>query len=346
MQGLSVAAATAGGAELAWAMVLGESIADIAWLPSGKLLLAGTADGELCAFQLDAEWKFRVQAHRQGITRISPSPAGDTIATTGEDGALLLWRADTGEPLETLGRDHNWAEHLAWSADGRTLAGVAGSRLYVRDADGNTSEWDGHPGNLAALAWAPKGRRLASAANKGVYLWNLGSWQPTRVLNFPGAAVSLAWSHDGHALAAGTQDGFLHIRLQLPGATPRQLSMSGYPGKVSALSWHPKQLRIASCGGSDLVLWDLDAKQGTRRATPLRRHSHTLTALAYAPNGVWLASADRNGRLCIWSADHLVAFEMELGSEITALAWQPGGHGLAVGSVDGVVRLFNLGDGR
>ncbi|MES9991522.1 MAG: hypothetical protein ABW098_06175 [Candidatus Thiodiazotropha sp.] len=346
MQGLSVATAAANGAELAWATVLGESIADVAWSPSGELLLAGTADGELCALRLDAEWKFRVQAHQQGITRVSPSPAGDTIATTGEDGGLLLWQAETGEPLETLGQDQSWAEHLAWSPDGKLLAGVAGSRIYLRDADGNTSEWDGHPGNVAALAWAPKGRRLASATNKGVYLWNPGSWQPTRVLSFPGAAVSLVWSHDGHALAAGTQDGFLHIRLQQPGATPRQLSMSGYPGKVSSLSWHPRQLRIASCGGSDLVLWELDANKGDRRATPLRRHNHTVTTLAYDPKGEMLASADRNGRLCIWSTDHLVAFEMELGSEITTLAWQPGGHGLAVGSVDGMVRLFNLGDKR
>ncbi|MCU7941604.1 MAG: hypothetical protein KZQ87_02900 [Candidatus Thiodiazotropha sp. (ex Cardiolucina cf. quadrata)] len=346
MQGLSMATPVANSAELAWATVLGESVADIAWLPSGELLFAGTAEGELCGYQTNADWKYRIQAHQRGLIRISPCPLGKTIATTGEDGGVLLWQADTGERKQILARDHDWAEHLAWSPDGKTLSGAAGSRLYLHDADGRTSEWDGHPGNVAAMAWAPKGRRLASATNKGVYLWNAGSRQPTQVLSFPGAAVSLAWSHNGRALAAGTQDGFLYIRLQSSGSTPRQLSMSGYPGKVTGLSWHPRRLRVATCGGSDVLLWELDDTKGKRHATPLRRHCHTITTLAYSPDGDLLASADRHGRLCIWDADGLVAFEMELGTEITSLAWHPGAQRLAVGSVDGVLRLFILGEQR
>jgi WD40 repeat protein len=39
-----------------------------------------------------------------------------------------------------------------------------------------------------------------------------------------------------------------------------------------------------------------------------------------------------------------VDFEMELGSEITTLAWRPGVRQLAVGSIDGTLRLFTLGD--
>jgi YD repeat-containing protein len=344
MQGLSLSTPQTDKAELAWASILGESVTELGWSSSGDLLFAGTADGELCAYRTDAQRAFTLAAHQQGVIRVCASPCERIIATSGEDGRVRLWRSATGEPLQTPVRDHGWVERLCWSADGKLLAIASGCRIYVRHANGGIEQWDSHPGKVAALAWAPVGQRLASATNKGVYLWNLGSWQPVRVLSFPGAAVSLAWSHDGRALAAGTQDGLLFIRLQLPGQAPRQLSMSGYPGKVSALSWHPREPLLATCGGSDLVLWELDTKQGKRRATPLRRHSHTLTALAYDSAGRLLASADRGGRLCIWGREGALAFEMELGKEITALAWQPGSQRLAVGSVDGALRMFTLGE--
>lgn len=344
MQGVNRLAQSGRGAELGWADVHGESIADVAWSPSGHLLIAGCADGELCAYQADDDYRYRTLAHQDGITRVCPSPDGDWLATTGEDGKVLLWAADSGELLATLAEDENWAEHLAWSTDGKLLAGAAGQHIYIRDEDGRTETWNDHPGIVAALAWAPNSRKLASAANKGVYLWHVGTWQPTQVLKFSGAAVSLAWSYNGRALAAGTQDGFLHIRLDLSGSTTRQLSMSGYPGKVVALDWHPTTLRIATCGGTDVVLWDLDEGKGDRKATPLRSHLHTVTTVAYNPTGNLLASADRGGRLCIWGSGNALQFEMVLGAEITAIAWHPDVRQLAVGTVDGVLRLFTLGE--
>jgi WD40 repeat protein len=89
MSGLSVPTPKPNSAELAWATVLGESIANIAWLPSGELLLAGTADGELCGYQTDAECQYLIQAYQRGLAQISPSPTGKTIATTGVDSGVL-----------------------------------------------------------------------------------------------------------------------------------------------------------------------------------------------------------------------------------------------------------------
>lgn len=331
-------------AELDWAEVLAESLSALAWSPVGDTLYTGSADGSLNAYQADGDWLFSTRTHDRGITRVCPKPDGKCVATAGEDGRVRLVDSHTGDTVETLVRDELWAEHLAWSADGRVLAGAAGHRIYVRNGTGKTSEWDGHPGNVGALAWARQGKRLASAANKGVYLWNVGLWDPVRVLEFPGAAVSLAWNARGTALAAGTQDGFLYLRVQVPGSTAKILTMSGYPGKVAVLQWHPRRERVATCGGSDVVIWDVDVKRGRRNAVPLRRHDRTVTVLAYSPDGRLLVSGDRVGRLCFWDAKGQVVLEMELGSEITAVAWQPAGSYLAIGTVDGLIRLFSVGE--
>lgn len=330
-------------AELGWADTLGESVAALAWRPVGDILYAGSADGSLNAYQPDGDWLFSTQAHEKGVTRVCPKPDGKWLATAGEDGRVGLVDARTGEGVETLARDELWAEHLAWSADGKVLAGAAGHRIYVRNGTGKTVEWGGHPGSVGALAWARQGMRLASAANKGVYLWNVGSWDPVPVLNFPGAAISLAWNARGTVLAAGTQDGYLYMRVQRRGSKPKQLTMSGYLGKVARLQWHPQRERLATCAGTDVVIWDVDVKKGQGKAFPLRRHDRTVTVLAYAPDGRLLVSGDRAGRLCFWDGRGGVVLEMELGSEITALAWQPAGIHLAIGTVDGLIRLFLLG---
>lgn len=355
MSGLS---AVVGGSEtmspvrLDWATVLPESVADLAWSGAGEALYAGSADGVLTAYQGDGDWHFRCQAHAEGVTAVRVHPDGSLVATAGEDGCLRLWDAATGGPADGADSgadDGRWAEHLAWSPDGSVLAGTTGRTVHLRHGDGRHETWDGHPGGIGALAWAPTGRRLASGANKGVYLWNVGSWEPVKVLEFPGAAVSLAWSRDGRALAAGTQDGFLHLRLQVPGTTARRLTMSGYPGKVACLAWQPakpgRHLRVATCGGSDVVVWTLDTRTGGKQPRPLRQHDRAVTALGWSrPAGAWLASGDRGGHLCIWGSADEPVFETKLGAEITRVLWHPEQPRLAVGCVDGTLRLFSLGE--
>ncbi|MGD2117531.1 MAG: hypothetical protein PVG66_04170 [Chromatiales bacterium] len=333
-------------ATLCWATVLGESVTDLAWSNDNRLLYAASVDGQLIACQDDGDWLFRSQLHQDAITGIAVQPNGELLASAGEDGAVQLCNAGTGELQQTLLVDAQWSDFLDWSPDGYLLASAAGKRLCVNDIQSGEQNCVEHPGSVGALAWAPSGKRLASGANKGVYLWNVGVWEPVRVLDFPGAAISLAWNQDGKALAAGTQDGFMHVRLQGNHGKARQLSMSGYPGKVACLAWRPgklsRQLCIASCGGNDVVLWYLHPVSGERKALPLRQHDRPVTQLAWSYDGSLLASGDRGGRVCFWSGSGEFLFDMELGSEVTALQWHAKDRLLAVGNIDGSLRLFSL----
>lgn len=330
-----------------WATVMGESIASLQWDRHGHLY-AGCVDGDLAGYQIDGETLFRRTVHSEAVSAISVQQVGKQLASCSEDGQVLISDALNGDQLVTVANDGQWCDVLAWSPDDQVLACAIGKKVIVHHADGENQSWDQHPGVVGALAWAPSGKRLASGTNKGVYLWNLGSWDPVKVLDFPGAAISIAWTGDGRALAAGTQDGFMHVRLQSPGTTPRQLSMSGYPGKVSCLAWHPRrqhrQYCIATCGGRELVLWWINASNAQRRALPLRRHEQTVTALAWSYDGSCLVSGDRSGRVCFWSASGDFVSEMEMGAEITTLDWHPSCNQLAIGNIDGSLCLFSMHD--
>lgn len=165
------------------------------------------------------------------------SPDGSTLVL-GVVGQMLLGRVDTtgnapawqqiGSPF-TLENNSDVGE-VGWSPDGRYLAAVLASPAQ----NGIVGLWDSTrqyravtPGLTAAsvpvqlnhLAWAPGSSRslLALGGNSGdVYLWDVkkGS-QPARVLSggTQGNVTSLAWSFDGHWLAASYDDNSTTILL-------------------------------------------------------------------------------------------------------------------------------------
>ena len=164
--------------------------------------------------------------------------------------------------------------------------------------------------------------------------------QPVQLLAFPGAPVAVAWQRTGKALAVGTQDGFLQIwRPADRQGAAKQLTMRGYPGKVSCLAWHPRTAVIATAGGPDVVLWELPQGASGSRGRPLRHHQATITALAWSADGRLLASGDRSGRVCLWDSHGEALYARTLGHEISAMQWQPGGRVLAVGDTEGVLHL-------
>ncbi len=50
------------------------------------------------------------------------SPDGKTLATGHDDGAIRLWRGDTGAPIRELAGHSGYVEAVAWSPDGQRLA--------------------------------------------------------------------------------------------------------------------------------------------------------------------------------------------------------------------------------
>lgn len=311
-----------------------DAICALAHDASGRLVV-GTASGEI---QIDGDAPY--PAHKGGVTRLCPHPVSGLLISAGEDGRVLMH--DERESNQLLLAVNGWVEQMCWSPNGKLLAIAAGNRLlmfeYKDDGLHELDQWEGIPGVLA-MAFAPNSHRLATAANKGLYVWRTGQEQPTKLLTFPGAAVSLAWQPNGKALAIGTQDGFLQVwRQQTVGGRSKSgvLTMRGYPGKLNCLAWHPKLPLLATAGGKDVVLWDVAGKNG--KAHPLRDHEETITALAWSSDGKQLAAGDRGGRLTTWTQKGALQQTIENGCEIPVLAWSPGGqpdNHLYFGDLDG-----------
>jgi WD40 repeat protein len=104
----------------------------------------------------------------------------------------LSWRHDS-RLLATGGGD----EVTLWNFAGR---GPAGRKPLVLAAHADLVAW---------LSFAPRSKRLASAAGDGlVLLWLPGeSSQPLAAVELDGPATCGAWSADGQRLAVGSASG-------------------------------------------------------------------------------------------------------------------------------------------
>jgi WD40 repeat protein len=98
-------------------------------------------------------------------------PGGRLLASAGDDGRIALWDTAAGAPLRVL-------------------------------LDG---------GAVAALAWAPDGRTLASAAGPAVALWDPRSGARLASLAAHAPITSLAFRPDGRTLAVACDDGLVEL---------------------------------------------------------------------------------------------------------------------------------------
>ncbi len=168
----------------------------------------------------------------------------------------------------------------------------------------------------------------------------------------------IAWSSDHRYLATGdnnkqiliwqidpdNENNFSDDEYQ-PAKMLDLLEKGFHQGYVQALAWSPDGKRLASGGSDDLVLiWDIDFDLQVHQSPTIILESHTdwVTSL------IWIAesrliSGSRDSEIIVWNpetGDPINKFSNE-NHAITCMAISPCLSYLAVGSEDGIVRIYN-----
>ncbi len=279
----------------------------------------------------------------QATATAQRTPRGATSSASAISGVATIQpaaRLDTAASALTV---------LAWSPDGQTLAGSAGSVdardhvVYLWRADGTViATLAGHSGRIPALAWSPDGRVLASGSADGtVRLWSaVGASLDT--FSLPAQMVyGLAWSPDGQTLAVGA--------IQIPTAntgtpTPRVPAFLGTVtlwsasgelratlgpprrtgGKFFHVAWSRDGSTLAA-GAVTFAIWRAD---GTLVAA-LDEVATPALGMAFSPDGTVLATGDENSFLRLYTGEG-VLFSMLNETGVNSLAFAPDGKTLAV----------------
>ena len=191
---------------------------------------------------------------KNGNAVFALSPDGRHVAAGSLDRqSVSLWDAasrslvwETPEPPEETFRFHAFPS-LAFSPDGNRLAAPwnGGKVRVFETATGEVvAEFDGHGGDVNAVATSPAGDRVASAGDdRTLRLWRIGAADAEAVIRHNAGVTAVAWSPDGRRLATATEFGLVTV-LDVAGPEPRVL------GKTAPRSAFITALRFSPDGGT------------------------------------------------------------------------------------------------
>ncbi|MER7989725.1 hypothetical protein ABTY53_29680 [Streptomyces noursei] len=317
--------------------------APVALSARGDLVAVAGAEGAVTV--LDATGGGRVGAFELagGALSVALAPDARHLVATGPTG-YALWRREGG--AATVCETGAWSSAAAW-ADPDRVAVASGRRALVLGPDGDEL-WATEPAasTVTDLAWLRQGRRLAVAAYGAVRCHERHTDKPVVTYPYIGSHLALAVAPTGRWICSGNQDASIHIWRTRDGG---ELTMSGYPEKVSRLAFDDSGFWLAADGAPDVTVWDFSGKGPAGTAPRSLRCHETVTALAWRPGaGGHLATGGHDGTIALWRAtagrpEVRLRPERTLDGDaaVAALAWA-GPHLLVAAYRDGRVRAHQL----
>ncbi len=240
-------------------------------------------------------------------TCLAFSPDSRLLASSGRDGDVRVWAAETGELRVAIPAHKKGANAVAFDPTGTWLAS-AGNDGLVRVWDAGTgkleSEMIGGSFGIPAVIFTPDGQRLVIANGDIVRIRSVQDGRFVQTLRGVNSFFSLAISDGGNLLATGDSANTVMLWDEQTGEPLKQ--MAGHTGEAtrpSGLVWRvtfsPDGKLLASAGGDGTVrIWD--TASGRLLAT-LPGHTAAVTSLAFSPDARWLVSGGLDARVLIWS---------------------------------------------
>jgi eukaryotic-like serine/threonine-protein kinase len=285
--------------------------------------------------------RLTLAGHKGEVYAVTFSPDGRQLVSGGQDGTIRFWDAESGTELKTVMAHRSCVNAVVYSPDGAILA--SGScdhtiRLWDAATLAPLATLDGHLDEVHCLAFCPTDPSLLAAGGHEplVRVWDLATGEITRTLDVGGGVDGLVWRPDGKALVmAGRSDQ----------GEPRSCFWRVDENRIE---WHPWTTRSVAvspkgcvCWGSDSAMVRLGAAADSR---PLMLSGHVgqISAVAFSPEGDWIASGGDDRVIRIWDASANLCTQIFAGhsGRVQSLAFSPNGSTLASASFDGTIKLW------
>jgi WD40 repeat protein len=234
------------------------------------------------------------------ISSLSFSPDGQTVATNGQDGSILVWNVQTGHLDRLSGHDAPVCA-VVFNPGGQILASVCDDRT-VRLWDVQTHQClrvlRGHQDIVRAIAFDTSGQYLASGScDHTIHLWDAHTGECLRVLQgYASGIFTLAFIPNAQQLIGGSFDQTIRIWDVQTGECLRVLR--GHTGGVWSTAISRNGQILATGGGDRTVrLWNLQTGDCLQ---VLHEHTSWVTAVLFSCDGQFLVSGSDDRTIKLW----------------------------------------------
>ncbi|MGD1716470.1 WD40 repeat domain-containing protein [Dapis sp. BLCC M172] len=226
-------------------------VRSVAFSPDGQLLASRSGESIKLWNPQTGELLHTLEEHSDYLSSLAFSPDGQLLASGSDDNTIKLWHPHTGELQRTLqGR----LGSLAFSADGRVLAGHSGTTITLLHSHTGKllSTLEEHSEFVTSVAFSADGRVLASGScDQTIKLWYLPA------LNSPHADREFpVTSPDRSLMAKPNYDETTETwNLEIIDAATKQLlqTLPAHSGSIEQVIFSEDGNTMVSLGG-DLVI--------------------------------------------------------------------------------------------
>jgi WD40 repeat protein/serine/threonine protein kinase len=268
-------------------------------------------------------------------------PVGDRVVVGGADGAVTVWSAKTGALAATLPKHASAVAAVAFSPDGRLVASAGEDGGQLAEPGVAAPAIHLAHAQLTAIVFDRDGRRLLTTSrDSSARVWDVSGNALATLRGHQDEVIGGAFAADGVTVVTASRDGTARL---WDASTGKELAvLRGHAGAIQSIHVDPARKTIVTTS-QDLTAKLWSGVDGRLLGT-LSRHDLVPWTAAFSPDGRFVATASGDRTLAIWdvATSRMLDRLRAHNSFVYDVAWAASGERLLSASSDRTIAAWEF----